>query len=272
MTDSAIAAAALIQQKAPGFKPRFAMTLGSGLGDLVNLLENTIKIPYTDLPDFPPCTVAGHAGNLYLGTLNGVPVAFLQGRAHFYEGISSIIAKTYVRTMKLIGAEFFFITNAAGAIREDIAPGDLVLITDYINFQFQNVLAGPNDDAFGPRFLGVDDVYDLALRNKLLATANQINIDLKQGVYFAVLGPQFETPAEIRCFRKMGGDVVAMSAINEVVVAHHCGMNVVMVSSISNMAAGMSTEKLSHELTLSGVKKGAEKMKALVLEFVKTLN
>ncbi|OGT46048.1 MAG: purine-nucleoside phosphorylase [Gammaproteobacteria bacterium RIFCSPHIGHO2_12_FULL_38_11] len=271
MTQSAINAAKIIAQKAPGFKPKFAMTLGSGLGGLVDLLEETIKIPYTDLPDFPPCTVAGHAGNLYLGKLKGVPVAFLQGRAHLYEGISHSIAKTYVRAMKLIGCEFFFITNAAGSLREDVVPGNLVLITDYINFQFQNILAGPNDDDFGPRFLGMDDVYDINLRSQLLETARKLNIPLKQGVYFAVLGPQFETPAEIRCFKNMGGDVVAMSAINEVVTAHHCGMKIAMISAVTNMAAGMGDTKLSHELTLSGAVTCAEKMKKLVLGFVKGL-
>lgn len=268
MTQSAIQSAKIIAQKAPGFKPVLAMTLGSGLGDLANLLQDVVKIPYADLVDFPPCTVAGHAGNLFLGKLNGVPVAFLQGRAHFYEGVSPVVAKTYVRTMKLIGCESFLITNAAGSMRDDIHPGDLVLITDYINFQFQNVLVGHNEDEFGPRFIGVEDAYNMDLRKKLLAAAADLKMDLKQGIYFAVLGPQFETPAEIRAFKNMGGDVVAMSAINEVVVAHHCGMKVAMISSISNMAAGMSKEKLSHELTLSGVKKGAEKLQQLMLKFI----
>ncbi|OGT42590.1 MAG: purine-nucleoside phosphorylase [Gammaproteobacteria bacterium RIFCSPHIGHO2_12_FULL_40_19] len=269
MTQSAINAAKIISQKAPGFKPRLAMTLGSGLGDLADLLEDVVKIPYSDLPDFPPCNVAGHAGNLYLGKLHGLPVAFLQGRAHFYEGISHTVAKTYIRTLKLIGCESLLITNAAGSMREHIVPGNLVLINDYINFQFTNVLAGHNDDAFGPRFLGMEDVYDLKLREKLSSLANELNTLLHQGTYFAVLGPQFETPAEIRAFRMMGGDVVAMSAINEVTTAHHCGLRVAMISVISNMAAGMSAEKLSHELTLSGVKKGAENLKALVMAFVK---
>lgn len=269
MTQSAINAAKIIAQKAPGFKPRLAMTLGSGLGELADLLTDVVKIPYADLPDFPPCTVAGHAGNLYLGKLNGLPVAFLQGRAHFYEGVSHIVAKTYIRTLKLIGCESILITNAAGSMREHIVPGNLVLIHDYINFQFTNVLTGHNDDDFGPRFLGMEDVYDIDMREKLSLIATQLNVPLKKGVYFAVLGPQFETPAEIHCFRNMGGDVVAMSAINEITTAHHCGMRVAMISVISNMAAGMSAEKISHELTLSGVKKGAESLKKLVLEFVK---
>lgn len=268
MTVSAIQAAKIISEKAPGFTPILAMTLGSGLGDLVNLLDEVIKIPYGELPEFPPCTVAGHAGNLYLGKLKGVSVAFLQGRAHLYEGVSHAVAKTYVRTMKLIGCESFFITNAAGSMRENIAPGDLVLITDYINFQSQNVLVGYNEDEFGPRFIGMEDAYDVSLRQQLLATANKLTMELKQGVYVGVLGPQFETPAEIRAFKIMGGDVIAMSAINEVMTAHHCGMKVAMISSISNMAAGMSIEKLSHELTLAGVQKGAEKLKQLIVAFI----
>ncbi|HLB55948.1 MAG TPA: purine-nucleoside phosphorylase [Coxiellaceae bacterium] len=270
MTQSAINAAKIISQKAPGFKPVFAMTLGSGLGELADLLTDVVKISYADLPDFPKCTVAGHAGNLFLGKLNGLSVAFLQGRAHYYEGVSDVVAKTYIRTLKLIGCESILITNAAGSMRENIVPGNLVLINDYINFQFRNVLAGENQDDFGPRFLGMEDTFDITLREKLLSLSKKLSVPLQQGVYFAVLGPQFETPAEIKCFRTMGGDVIAMSAINEIVTAHHCGMRVAMISVISNMAAGMSSEKLSHELTLSGVKKGAESLKKLVLEFVGT--
>ena len=269
MTQSAINAANIIQSKMGDFKPILAITLGSGLGGIADLLTDTIKISYADLPDFPPCGVAGHAGVLHLGYLNGVPVACLQGRAHLYEGVSSLVAKTYVRTMKLIGCETMLLTNACGSMREDIVPGNLVLIHDYINFQFTNVLAGHNDDDFGPRFLGVEDVYDLALREKIESIAKELNIPLKKGVYFAVLGPQFETPAEIRVFKQMGGDVVAMSAINEVVTAHHCGMKIAMISAVTNMAAGMSKEKISHELTLSGAKVAAQNLQPLVLEFVK---
>lgn len=272
MTHSAHQAADIIRQKAGDFKPRLAITLGSGLGGLADLLTDSIQISYADLPDFPPCGVAGHAGVLHLGYLDGVPVACLQGRAHLYEGVSSTIAKTYVRTMKLIGCEAMMLTNAAGAMREDIVPGDLVLIQDYINFQFTNVLAGHNDADFGPRFLGMEDVFDPLLREKMASAADQLHIPLKKGVYFAVLGPQFETPAEIRAFQRLGGDVVAMSAINEIVTAHHCGMKIVMVSAVTNMAAGMSTEKLSHELTLSGAKIAAENLLPLATAFVKKMS
>ena len=170
--------------------------------------------------------------------------------------------------MKLLGCESILLTNAAGGIREDIVPGDIVLISDYINFQFTNVLSGRNDDDFGPRFIGMEDAYDANLREQLLKTANGLNVDLKQGVYVGVLGPQFETPAEIRMFANFGADVIAMSAINEVVTARHCGMRVAMISAVSNKAAGMSVEKLSHELTLSGVQKAVDKLKRLVIGFV----
>lgn len=268
MTQSAYEAAKIISEKAPGFKPKLAMTLGSGLGDLANQLDEAITIPYDQLPGFPPCTVAGHSGNLHLGKLNGLPVACLQGRAHLYEGVSNEVAKTYIRTMKLIGCESVLLTNAAGGIRDDIIPGDIVLATDFINFQFTNVLAGHNDDAFGPRFIGMEEAYDTNLREQLLATAITLNIDLKQGVYIGVLGPQFETPAEIRMFAQFGADVVAMSAINEVMVARHCGLKVTLISAVSNKAAGISVEKLSHELTLSGVQKAVDKLKQLVIAFV----
>ena len=269
MTQSAYDAAKLIESKAPGFKPVMAMTLGSGLGDLANQLEDAISIPYTELSGFPPCTVAGHSGNLHLGKLNGLPVACLQGRAHLYEGVSNEVAKTYIRTMKLIGCESILLTNAAGGIRDDIVPGDIVLATDFINFQFTNVLAGPNDEAFGPRFVSMEDAYDPTLRAKLLKTAEENSINLKQGVYLGVLGPQFESPAEIRMFAGFGADVVAMSAINEVMVARHCDMKVALISAVSNKAAGISDEKLSHELTLSGVKKAVDKLKQLVIAFSK---
>lgn len=269
MTHSAYQAAKIIQAKIGDFKPRIAITLGSGLGGIADLLTEVIKIPYTDLPDFPPCGVVGHAGVLHLGYLNGVPVACLQGRAHLYEGVSKTVAKTYVRTMKLIGCETMLLTNACGSMREDIVPGNLVLIHDYINFQFTNVLAEHNDDRFGPRFIGVEDVFDPALREKMSSIATELQLPLKKGVYFAVLGPQFETPTEIRAFKHMGGDVVAMSAINEIVTGHHCGMKIVMVSAVTNMAAGMSADKISHELTLSGAKVAAQNLQPLVLGFVK---
>lgn len=268
MTTSAKKSADIILKKSNGFQPTLAIILGSGLGDLVTLLENPIVISYNELVDFPPCTVAGHHGNLYFGKLNNVPIACLQGRAHFYEGVSNQVAKTYIRTMKLIGCESILITNAAGSMRENIVPGDLVLIRDHINFQCQNVLVGKNEEEFGPRFIGMEDLYDVNFRKQLLAIAKKNNVTLHEGVYFGVLGPSFETPAEIQAFRTLGGDVIAMSAINESIVAHHCGLRVAMISVITNMAAGLSDEKLSHEVTLKGAEKGAARLQKLISTFL----
>ena len=267
MTDSAHKAANIILKKTQ-LKPKIAMTLGSGLGALADMLENPVVIPYGDLPDFPPCTVAGHSGNLIIGELHHVPVAFLQGRAHFYEGISNVVAKTYVRTMKLIGCETLLLTNAAGSMRKNIVPGDLVLIRDHINFQCTNVLVGKNEDTFGERFTGMEEAYDPLLRAQLLKIAQEKNIQLHEGVYFGVLGPSFETPAEIKAFQMLGGDVVAMSLINEVITARHCGLKIAAISAISNMAAGLGDEKISHDLTLSGVQKAADKLKQLIISFI----
>lgn len=266
MTDPAALASEIILKKT-AIRPQIAIILGSGLGDIAQLLTQSIRISYADLPDFPPCAVAGHAGVLHIGYLNELPVACLQGRAHWYEGVSNSTATTYVRTLKLIGCQSLLITNAAGSMREDIHTGDLVLIHDYINFQGRSVLMGPNNETYGPRFLGVEDVFNPSLRQKLQAAAQTSNIPLKEGVYFAALGPQFETPTEIHAFKMLGGDVVAMSAINEILVAHHCGMAVAMISAISNMASGMSTQKISHELTLEGVKLAANKLKTVLEAF-----
>ena len=267
MIHSAVNSRNIIFQKT-ALRPRLAIILGSGLGDIANALTDVVKISYQDLVDFPHCTVAGHAGVLHIGNLNGVPVACLQGRAHWYEGVSPLVAQTYIRTLKLMGCESLLITNAAGSMREEIKTGDLVLIEDYINFQGKNVLAGPNDEDFGPRFPSVQNIFNPSMRQQLLDTAKKMQIDLKTGIYFAVLGPQFETPAEIRAFRILGGDVVAMSAINEIVTAHHCGMRVAMISVISNMASGMSNEIISHDLTLAGAKIAAEKLKKLLLAHI----
>ena len=205
---------------------------------------------------------------MYLGYLNGLPVACLQGRAHFYEGISHEVAQTYVRTMKLLGCESILITNASGSMRESVQPGDLVVIKDHINFQFTNVLHGHNDDRFGPRFIGMEDTYNVALRDQLFSAADKLDIKLAQGTYLGVLGPSFETPAEIHAFRTLGGDVVGMSTLNEVITAHHCGLKLAVVAVITNMAAGMSAEKLSHDVTLAGAAKASEQLKKLVLQFV----
>jgi len=265
-------AAEFIQQQKPNFKPKVGIVLGSGLGALAELIQDKTVIPYEDLPGFPVSTISGHAGKLVLGYLNKVPVVCLQGRVHPYEGTSGEKIKTLIRTFKTLGCEIYLATNAAGSLRVEVAPGELVAITDHINFQPGNPLVGLNDDDFGSRFVSLDEAYDPILRKNLHKAAEKLNIDLHEGVYLATLGPVFETPAEIRAFRVLGADVVGMSTVPEVIVARHCDMRVVVISAITNLAAGMSTEILSHEGTLHYANLVSDKMCKLVSEFMEHLD
>ncbi len=268
MTDYAKQATKEILSKVPGFIPRVGIILGSGLGDLAKQIVPLASIPYTELAGFPVCSVEGHTGSLLLGTLNGLPVACLQGRAHYYEGADYSIIKTLVRTLKLLGCETLLATNAAGSLRESVAPGELVLIHDHINFQFHNPLVGKNDGDFGPRFVGMENAYDALLRQQFMQAAANLSMTLSQGVYLGVLGPAFETPAEIRAYRLLGADVVGMSTVPEVIIARHAGMRVAVISAITNFAAGMDPTLLSHDVTLAGAALAAKKLIPLVLEFI----
>lgn len=265
------AAAAIIKQKVPTFQPKLGLILGSGLGNLAERIQNPHIIPYEDLPGFFPTTIAGHSGNLYLGMLEGYPVACLQGRAHLYEGITANVIQTIIRTLKLIGCEKLLLTNSAGSLRSDMPTGTFMSIADHINFQFTNALVGPNDETLGPRFFSMENAYDKGLRKSLLQIAQQNNIKMTEGVYVGVLGPAFETPAEIRAYKILGADAVGMSTVQEVIVARHCNLKVAAVSAITNMAAGMNTVELSHEQTLQGAANCLAKFTTLVLAFVKSL-
>lgn len=260
-----------IKQLVPHFKPTVGIVLGSGLGSFADQLEDAVTISYNDLPGFPKLTVHGHGGNLVLGYMNGVGVICLQGRAHNYEGNNHEAVKTYVRTLHLLGCSYFLATNASGSLREDIGPGELMLITDHINLQPGNPLVGLNDDSFGPRFLPLDNAYDLSLREKLLQIAHKENIDLNQGVYLAVLGPNYETAAEIRAFRILGADAVGMSTVPEVLVANHCGMKVAVIATITNYATGLASTSHSHEAVVLMASKAAEKLNCLVKLFIADL-
>lgn len=271
MTDDAYKAAEYIKQQLPGFKPRIALILGSGLSSVAQTMKDRTKISYTDLPGFPKVSVQGHNGQLSFGLINDVEVVCLEGRYHFYEGINSQFVKTYIRTLKLIGCEILFLTNAAGSLRSDVSPGNLMMITDHINLQGINPLIGKNEETFGPRFLGMDDAYDPKLQKVLRHAAETANIPLAEGVYISVLGPMFETPAEIRAFKQWGADAVGMSTVPEVIVARHCGLKVAAVSAITNFAAGMSNETLTHEGTLHHGERAAGKMSQLILNFLEQL-
>jgi len=264
-------AAAIVMAALAGRAPKIAIVLGSGLGGLADRIEQAVTVPYADLPGFPVLTVQGHTGALVAGLLNGVPVIVLKGRKHFYETDDPYPLKTMVRTLRAVGVETLFLSNAAGSLRANIGVSQLMLITDHINFLGLNPLTGANDEAFGPRFFGMSDAWDAALAAKVRAAADEAGIPLHSGVYMAFRGPSFETPAEIRMAQGWGADAVGMSSVPECLIARHCGLKVVGVSCITNMGAGLSDEKLSHAHTLENASKGAADFERLVMAAVKQL-
>jgi xanthosine phosphorylase len=264
-------AAAVIAARAGGAAPRLGIVLGSGLGGLADELEDPVAIPYADLPGFPAPGIAGHQGRLVLGRLAGLPVACLQGRRHVYEGGDPGAMRGPVRALCRAGAEALLVTNAAGSLRPESAPGSLMAIADHINLLGVNPLTGPNDDAIGPRFPNLQDAYDPQLRAVLQEAAGALGIPLPEGVYLATHGPSFETPAEIRAFRTLGADAVGMSTVPEVILARHCGLRVAAVSAITNLAEGMGGEPLSHEQTLRHAEVAARDLTRLVGRFCAAL-
>lgn len=236
-------------------EPQIGMILGSGLGPLADYVEDAVRIPYNDIPNFPPVTVHGHKGQLVIGMLEGQPVMVMQGRYHFYEGYSMHQVTFPIRVMQVMGLNTLIVTNAAGGLNPTYQAGDLMLITDHINLLGQmgfNPLLGPNEDRFGERFPIFTRTYDKALGEKVIAIAAQESITLHQGVYINLAGPAFETPAEIRMFRLWGADAVGMSTVPEVIVARHGGMRVLGISSITNVSIDDpdSTQEVSHEEVL----------------------
>lgn len=264
-------AADFVKKAAPGFTPRVGIVLGSGLGDLAEKIEMVASIDYETIPDFPRSSVEGHAGRLILGRLGGMAVACMQGRVHYYEGVNPQDLALPVRMLRLLGIEILLLTNAAGSFKKKMGPGSLMMIKDHINFTALNPLVGANDDEFGPRFFSMEDAYDPTLRQHLAAVAKELGITLHEGVYLHYLGPNFETPAEIRAFKTLGPDAVGMSTTPEVLVARHCGLRVAAISNITNLAAGMSKTQLSHEQTLECAKIAAADLESLVIVFLETL-
>jgi xanthosine phosphorylase len=260
--------AAQVLTERAGAAPRVGVVLGSGLGQVADAVENATAIPYSDLPGFPQPSVEGHAGRAVAGSIGGVPVVAFQGRAHLYEGVNLDELRTPVRALKAAGAEILVLTNAAGSLRADLGPGSLMLIEDHINLTGTNVLLGPNENELGPRFLSLRDAYDPQLRADARKAAQEIGVALTEGVYLAVSGPSFETPAEIRAFHTLGADAVGMSTVHETTVARHCGLRVAAVSAITNYAEGMSERPVSHEQTLSDAAKAADDLAPLIAKFV----
>ncbi len=268
MTKDALNIAPLCDKLKPGFRARVGMILGSGLGAIAEQITDATVIDYQTIPGFPTSSVKGHGGQLHLGYLCGVPVACLQGRVHYYEGVDYQKMQTLIRSLKVLGCDTLFLTNSSGSLRETVGVGEIVAITDHINLQCHNPLVGPNDERFGERFVGMENAYDPALREQLHAAAKTQNIVLHDGVYVGVLGPAFETPAEIRAFRILGADVVGMSSVADVILARHCGLKVVALAAITNLAAGMHSEQLSHDITLRGAQIASQKMIAVINEFM----
>ncbi|WPC76905.1 xanthosine phosphorylase [Vibrio porteresiae] len=259
-----------IYARKPGFAPKAGFILGSGLGIIADALEDKVVIPYEELAGFPVSTVEGHSGELVLGKLFGIEVACMKGRGHYYEHRSMKVMTNAVRTFKRLGCEFMLVTNAAGSLRPDrIDVGSLVVFNDHINTMPESPMTGPNDDEYGPRFFSVANAYDKTLRAEVLDVAQQQNIHLNQGVFVSYTGPNFETAAEIRMMQIIGGDVVGMSVVPEVISAAHCGLPVLAVCAITNMAEGLSDVVLSHEQTLKCAKLAEKDFIALIHAFMR---
>lgn len=229
------------------FQPEIGMILGSGLGDYAAQIEHPICIPYCEIPEFPVSTVAGHAGQFVLGEHLGKKVIVMQGRFHYYEGYSQRQLTMPVRIMKRLGVDRLVVTNAAGGVNLEFHSGTLMMISDHINYSGSNPLIGSNLDEFGPRFPDMSNVYDLPLRQKLREEAEKAGIKLDEGVYMMFSGPNYETPAEVRMARVLGADAVGMSTVPEAITANHCGMKVLGISCITNMAAGVLNVPLCHD-------------------------
>lgn len=242
--------AAYLREKVGTFQPKVAMILGSGLGFLGDQVENAIAVPYGDIPHFKASTAPGHKGQLVFGTLEGQKVAVMQGRMHHYEGYSYEEVAYAVRVLRLLGAETLIVTNAAGCVNRSWNAGDLMLITDHIKFFLESPLRGENLPCFGPRFPDASHLYTPALQALAKAAASELGIVLREGVYMYFPGPQYETPAEVRAARILGADAVGMSTAPEVIVAGHCGMDVLGFTLLTNMAAGILDQPLSEQEVL----------------------
>ena len=245
-------------------KPAIGIILGSGLGGLVDIMQDVTAIPYAEIPHFPQSTVSGHAGNLVIGRIGATWVAAMQGRFHYYEGFTMQQVTYPVYVMKAMGISSLIVTNACGGVNRSFTPGDLMLITDHINILGLNPLIGPNDERFGPRFPDMSEAYSKALIAKAEEVAAKLGIDCKHGVYALFNGPCFETAAEIRAFAAMGADAVGMSTVPEVTVANYLGMQVLGISCITNMATGIAVKKHAHEDVLATANAASEKLQKWV--------
>jgi purine-nucleoside phosphorylase len=251
--------------------PEIGLILGSGLGAAADRMEQAVAIPYENIPHFPVSTVEGHAGELCIGVIEGRPAVMMKGRFHLYEGYDAASVSFPVRVMKELGVRTLLVTNAAGGINTSFKPGDLMLIEDHINLTGRNPLVGINDPEQGPRFPDMSEAYSRKLRRLAEQTAREKGIVLQKGVYVGVLGPSYETPAEIRMMRALGADAVGMSTVAEVIAAKHIGLDVLGISCISNMASGILEQPLSHQEVIETTERVKEQFLALVLAIIPRL-
>lgn len=253
------------------FVPKIAVTLGSGLGTFADRLKAALPVSYKELEGFPVSTVKGHEGKFIFAWISGVPAVLMQGRVHYYEGYTMEQTVLPVRLMGLLGAKTLLLTNAAGGIRPDLSPGDLMMITGHIASFIPSPLRGENKGGLGPRFPDMSAVYDIGLQKAMKRTADKLDIPLKKGIYLQVPGPQYETPEEIRMYRLFGADTVGMSTAAEAIAARHMGMRVCGLSCITNMAAGISKTPLSHEEVQETANRASACFSKLITELVPLL-
>lgn len=260
-----------IRGRLDGFEPELGLILGTGLGGLAAQIEDPVEISYKDIPNFLVSTAPDHAGKFIFGTLCGKKMMCMSGRFHFYEGYSYQQLVAPVRVMKLMGVKRLIITNAAGAVNENYRPGELMMIKDHIKMTGSSPMCGPNADDFGPRFFDMSRVYDRDMMAVARECAKRHSIKVNEGVYFFFTGPQYETPAEIRAARILGGDAVGMSTVTEVLTAAHCGMPVLAFSMISNMASGILDQPLSEEEVIEIAQKAGPEFAEYLADVIRSL-
>ena len=255
------------------FVPKVGIVLGSGLGDYADDIYVVFELDYGEIEDFPVSTVPGHAGKFIFGYVNEVPVVCMKGRVHYYEGYPITDVVLPIRLMKLMGAEILFLTNASGGVNKEFKAGDFMLITDQISCFAPNPLIGANIEELGPRFPDMSEIYDKELAEMIRESAKEAGVSLKEGVYVQLTGPSFESPAEIRMIRMLGGDAVGMSTAVEAITANHCGMKVCGISCVCNLAAGMTENPLTHKEVQEAADKAAPLFKKLMtISVAKFLN
>jgi purine-nucleoside phosphorylase len=253
------------------YTPEVGLILGSGLGVLADAMEDVTVIHYEEIPHFPVSTVEGHAGELLVGSIRGKKTVLMKGRFHLYEGYDVATVSFPVRVMKALGVKSLLVTNAAGSVNTSFAPGQLMLIRDHINFMFRNPLIGPNENALGARFPDMSEAYSAELRTIARDAAAELGLELQEGVYAGLLGPSYETPAEIRMLRTIGADAVGMSTVPEVIAARHAGIEVLGISCITNMAAGILDAQLSHAEVMETADRVKESFLGLVSAIIPKL-